>query len=190
MGGSRTVKTLAVLFVAMTLGALALMLLEPEPVRPTPSALAVLSSPPAGATQLIGQTQAPLQPAKWGSVLVHAAREESSEPAKDCHFIVAPDGNGGWKVSATDHWIRQEPGPYVQRVWRADSVGVCLIGDFSRTPPKAAQFELLVQLVNALQDTCRFSADHVYLLSDIDPRSSSPGAAFPAAKLSARLRPL
>ena len=86
---------------------------------------------------------------------------------------------------------RQEPGQHVEGVWKNSSVGVCLIGDFSRTPPKAGQFELLVQLVNALQETCRVPADHVYLLSDIDPRSPSPGAAFPAAKLSRRLlRPL
>jgi hypothetical protein len=191
MGGSRTVKTLAVLFVAMTLGALALMLLEPEPVRPTPAALEVLSSPPVGAAQLISQTLAPLQSDKWRSVFVHAARDESANPARECHFVVAPDGVGGWKISPTDHWMRQEPGRHVEGVWKNNSVGVCLIGDFSRTPPKAAQFELLVQLVNALQETCRVPADHVYLLSDIDPRSPSPGAAFPAAKLSARLlRPL
>lgn len=192
MGGSRTVKTLAVLFVAMTLGALALMLLETEPPRPTPSPLAVLSSPPAGAMQVIGRTETPLQATRWQTVVVHAARDASAGAAKGCHFVVAPDGEGGWKISPTAHWIRQDAGQHVGSAWkdiawRDSSVGVCLIGDFSRTPPEPAQFDLLVQLVNALQKVCHVPAARVYLYSDINPRSSLPGAAFPVKELSDRL---
>ena len=73
------------------------------------------------------------------------------------------------------------------RDFNADSVGVCLAGDFSRRPPSPEQFELLVLLVLAVQLACNIPADHVYLHSDLDKRTDSPGRAFPVRQFAARL---
>ena len=69
--------------------------------------------------------------------------------------------------------------------WNAyrNSIGVCLIGDFSRRPPAPGQFTELVELVRRLQAACGdrpLPASTVYLHRQIDPRTDSPGPAFPA----------
>ena len=187
MGGSRTVKTLTALLSAMTFGALVLMVLETEPIRPTAQPLAVLSPPPAGTAQVVYDTTVPLQAIQWRYVVVHAAARPTDAIARKCHFLVAGDGQGGWAVTATDHWLHQRDGGHVGGFWRGNSVGICLLGDFSRRRPTDGQFALLIDLVNTLQEICRVSADRIYLHSDLVARSSSPGAAFPAAEFSARL---
>jgi len=190
MGGSRTVKTLTALLVAMTLGALALMVLETDPIRPTAPPLAVLTPSPSGAARIIQETRVPLQAIKWRYVVVHASRSPMSETARKCHFLVEADGEDAWKITATDPWLDQREGGHIGGFWRDSSIGICLIGDFSRRRPVQGQFASLIDLVNALQEACRISADRVYLHSDLVARSSSPGAAFPAAEFSARLLPL
>jgi len=187
MGGSRTVKTLTALLVAMTLGALALMVLETEPVRPTAEPLTVFRPPPAGAARVIHDTRVPLQAIQWRYMVVHASLLPSGEAAKKCHFLVEADGEDAWKVTATDHWLDQRAGGHIGGFWQDSSIGICLIGDFSRRRPAPGQFASLIDLVNALQKECRISADRVYLHSDLVARSSLPGAAFPAAEFSDQL---
>ena len=59
MFGSRTIKTLTALLVSMTLGALALMVLETAPAEPAAQHLAaVTGGPPAGqAGRAVGETR-------------------------------------------------------------------------------------------------------------------------------------
>lgn len=187
MAGSRTVKTLTALLVAMTLGSLALMILETEPLRPTAQPLAVLSPPPAGAAEVIYETQVPFQAVQWRYVVIHASLDPAGEVARGCHFVIAAEQDGKWKVSAGPHWLHQREGRHIGGYWRDSSIGVCLIGEFSRRPPAAGQLDCLVDLVNTLQEVCGIAADRVYLHRDLDARSVSPGRAFPAAELSARL---
>lgn len=187
MGGSRTVRTLMALLVAMTLGALALMVLETEPIRPMVQPLAVLRSPTVGPAQVINDTRVPLQAIKWRYMVVHASPLRTTDTAEKCHFLVEADGQDAWTITATDHWLDQREGGHIGGFWRNSSIGICLIGDFSRSRPAQGQFASLIDLVNALQQECRISADRVYLHSDLVARGSSPGAAFPAAEFSARL---
>lgn len=181
------VRTLVSLFAAMIVGTLVLMVLETEPIRPTASPMWVLQPPPAGAAQIVYDTQSPLHVEKWRHLVVHAAPQPSSPLAQACHFLLAADADGEWQITATDHWLAQRAGGHIGDVWRDSSIGVCLIGDFSRRGPEARQLTALVDLVNTLQEVCRITADRVYLYSDLAPHSSSPGAAFPAGQFSARL---
>jgi len=187
MGGSRTVKTLMALLVAMTLGSLALRVLDTDPVRPTAQPLTVLTPSPSSAARILRQTRVPLQAIQWRYVVVHASPLRTSGVASRCHFLVEADGEGGWKVTAADPWLDQRAGGHIGGIWRDSSIGICLIGDFSRRGPPRGQFACLMDLVNALQEACRISADRVYLHSDLVARSTSPGAAFPAGEFSARL---
>ena len=187
MAASRTVKTLSALFVAMTFGALVLMILETEPIRPTAQPLAVLGPPPAGAAQAVYETTTPLEAGRWRHVVVHASPHSSDPLARQCHFQVRPDGRGRWQVASTAFWRRQRRGGHIGGYWADSSIGVCLVGDFSRRPPTPEQFERLVDLVNTIQEVCRISADRVYLHRDLVAASSSPGVAFPDATFSARL---
>jgi len=176
-----------VLLVAMTLGTLALMVLETEPVRPRAQPLSVLSPPPGGPAQVIYDTSVPLRRDAWRHVVIHAAASADAPAASRCHLLIEPDAQAGWKVTATPHWAKQQPSSHVTGFWKDASIGVCLIGDFSAEPPDREQFNLLVELVNALQEVCKIPADKVYLYSDLVARSSSPGEAFPAGRFTARL---
>jgi len=148
MFGSRTIRTLTALLISMTLGAMALMVLETAPVRPHAEQLAAVGPPPGVIERLIHDTAVPIQPVKWRNMIVHGS-----------------DG----------------------RDFNADSIGICLVGDFSSSPPSQGQFDRLVQLTRALQRTLRLSADHIYLHSELDARSHSPGDAFPARAFNSSL---
>jgi len=187
MGGSRTVKTLTALFVSMTLGALVLMLMETPPISATAQPLTVLAPPPAGAARTVHETASPIARGQWSAVVVHAAPSLADPVAQGCHFVIDRGPDGAWQVHASDAWRAQQAGRHVAGPWQERSIGVCLIGDFSTERPGAAQFDSLVELVNALQEICLIPADKVYLVSDLDARSTSPGRFFPAAKFSARL---
>lgn len=187
MGGSRTVKTLALLLVAMTFGVLALIVLETDPVRPTVQPLAVLSPPPGQTGKVIYETRVPIQAIKWRYLVVHAAPTRTEPPARNCHFLLDIGPDGTWQASAMDAWMDQRESSHIGGFWRDHSIGICLIGDFSRRPPPAGQFDNLVALVNTLQEVCRIPADRVYLHSDLVAYSGSPGAAFPATSFSAKL---
>jgi hypothetical protein len=187
MGGSRTVKTLTALFVSMTFGALALMVMETPPISVTAQPLAVLSPPPAGAAEVVYDTASAISRGKWACVVVHSAADRSSPVAQGCHFIIDRDNAGVWRVVATENWHKQQDGRHIAGLLRSQSIGVCVIGDFSARQPDTGQFDRLVELVNAVQEVCRIPADKVYLMSDLDARGTSPGRFFPAARFSARL---
>ena len=178
MLGSRTIKILTALLVSMTVGAFALMVLETAPVSPKAHHLAAVAAPLANPGSAIYETSVPLQPIKWRNVIVHASGSESPDITERCHFLVAQDG----KVSATALWKRQLSGHHVYvpgRDFNADSIAVCLIGLFSQSPPEKNQLTALVKLVRTLQPAFQIPADRVYLLSELDAYTNSPGSAFP-----------
>jgi len=187
MGRSTTVKTLTALFVSMTFGALALMLMETEPISATVQSLSSVAPPPAGAAEAVYETVGPIRQDKWTYVVVHSAPKRTSPTALACHFIVDRSETGAWRVTATDNWRNQRDGEHIGGYWQPRSIGVCIVGDFSRRQPTKEQFNCLIELVNAIQEVCRIPADRVYLISDLDARSTSPGRFFPAARFSARL---
>lgn len=190
MAGSRTVRTLTALLVAMTLGAFVLMLLETAPLRPSASYLAAVAPSP-GSDEAIFETDVPLQPLKWRNIVVHSSASAHSGLAERTHFVIGPGADAASPViRATPLWKRQAEGHHVYVPWRdfnADSVGICLVGDFSRRGPTEAQLRVLIRLVQALQRTFRIAADRVYLHSDLDPGSGSPGRAFPGEAFTERL---
>lgn len=187
MGGSRTIKTLGFLFLAMSVGTLLLFALQTEPVRLGAQPLAVLAPPPTTATGVIYDTRVPIQHIKWRYMVVHSAKALSDRTARGCHFTISATDDGNWQVRATDAWLAQDSGWHIGGLWRDNSIGICVIGDFARSRPSERQFGLLVELTNSLQELCNIPADRVYLHSDLVARSASPGAAFPADRFSKQL---
>ena len=191
MARSRTIRTLTALLVMMTLGAVMLMLMESRPPRPSPGSLAAVTPSGHSAEAVVFDTEVPHQPLKWRNIVVHASGAGRDGIAQRTHFVVDPpasDADGA--VIATDLWKRQAEGHHVYVPWRdfnADSIGICLTGEFSSRPPSPAQIKALVSLVQTLQYTFSIPADRVYLHSDLDSRSGSPGDAFPAEAFTERL---
>jgi len=183
MTGSRTIRTLTALFAAMTIGAIALMMMETDPVRPPLAPVAAMSAPSDTPDKAVYDKYVSFQPLKWRNIVIHSTSGEPGNIAARCHFVVdQPDDSGNVTVAATDLWKRQTEGNHVNipgHDFNAISVGICLVGDYSTTPPSHPQVNALVQLVRTLQSEFAVSADHVYLHSDLVRGSRSPGPAFP-----------
>lgn len=181
MDGSRTVKTLAALVATMTVGAFVLRLLETAPIEsPVARNLAAIETSSASPREIVLDTAIPIQSIKWSNIVIHRSAEDG-DLAERCHFVVGSDGEIRL-LRSTDLWKRQANGLHtyaIGRNYNADTIGICLIGDFARSGPSQQQFRRLMELVQTLQSMCNISADHVYLYRDLDARSDSPGAAFP-----------
>ena len=183
-------KTLGALVVAMTVGSLALILMNTAPIRPLVTNLSAVTTPTDEPSQAISQTDGSIKVAKWRHLVVHTSTE-AIDAESDCHFIIDPAaGADGRILRTTALWNRQVSGNHVfasGHNWNADSIGVCLIGNFADVPPTSAQLAALTHLVRLLQQTCGITADRVYLARDIDPRCASPGEAFPAKQFNTAL---
>ena len=183
MLGSRTIKVLAALVVAMTIGAFALLILDKEPIKPPAARIAALAERNTGASAIIRQTNVPIQPIKWHRIVIHSS-QTSPEIEQRCHFVIESSGKG--LIRPTALWRQQADGrhTYVRYPgFNTDSIGICVRGDFSANRPTGEQTEALVALVRALQEKLDIRASQVYLHSDLDSRSNSPGPLFPATTL-------
>jgi hypothetical protein len=187
MPRSRTIKSLAALVMAMTVGTFVLMLLElqADPLRSPVEPLSAVAAPRADFEWVLSGTKVPVQLLKWRNVIVHSAPDPDGTLPTGCHFLVQqhPDDSGSY-VIATARWRHQVDGRHVAVPgydYNRNSIGICLIGDFSSRPPERDQFDAVVGLVRELRRYCRISSDHVYLGKQLPLRRKSPGDAFPAA---------
>jgi N-acetylmuramoyl-L-alanine amidase len=186
MPGSRTIKTLAILLIAMTVGAVALMVMEVSPSLPTRNLAAMAEGSAAG--KVVQQTDVPIQASKWRHVVVHSSAE-GRDIARKCHFLVLPEpGGDGVVFVATELWKGQLAGEhaYGRYDYNRDSIGVCLMGDFSRKAPSNEQYTALVALVQYLQAFFEIEPARVYLYRDL-VGGDWPGKAFPTSDFSSRL---
>lgn len=175
MFSARTGKVLASLLVAMTIGALLLMLMESEPPRPSESDLAGVQATVLGETQSLSSA--------WRRIVVHASEGGKDTLPNRCHFIVrsTPDAEGRWIVP-TSLWRQQTPGQHIyvpEKDYNADSIGICLMGRFDEVPPGREQLQALVRLVRELQRSCSIPAEGVYLRRQLHDQPPLPGNAFP-----------
>jgi len=183
MFAPRTVKTLTALFLAMTIGTLVLAMMAVDPIRPRGRHLAAVAAAEESQLAVISRTDQTL--AKWRSIVVHSS-VEGAAVAGNCHFLVDPEASirspDALCVRSSGHWLAQEPAAHVPgrgHEWNDGSIGVCLVGDFSRQAPSDVQWQSLIKLVTDLQQQFRIPPSRVYLYRNIGGRGNSPGAAFP-----------
>jgi hypothetical protein len=181
---TRTTRVLGVLLVSMTFGALLLMLMESDPPRPTQSDRASITG--SVLNQHAGVSR------KWRRIIVHSATGMNNNLPMRCHFVIDPKASSmGLGIRSTKLWGQQVPGYHAliapQRDYNSDSIGICLIGDFSKSQLPQGQFDALVSLVRELQKTCKIDGDSVYLYSQLDAQSRLPGKNFPVADFDAAL---
>ena len=190
MASERTVKTLTALLAAMTAGAFALMLMESDTVRRPAEPLAAYGTTDGRPADAVPQPEAiALQQAKWRNIIVHSTGAEGDAIAQRCHFVIAEGPNGEPVIHATELWHNQMAGNHVytpDHDFNADSLGICLLGDYTHQPPTEAAIEKLIALTTGLQRTCGIRAQNVHLFQSL-ARSDSPGRAFPARAFQARL---
>lgn len=173
---SRTVRTLTILFVAMTVGALSLMMLETAPVKDT--YITLTASSPVSDDTIIFHTDVPVDPVKWRNVVVRRAPNAENSIARACHFVVS---NGTQAVEATELWKTQAGGQHTfapGHDWNSDSIGVCFLGDLNDGVLGSRQFDELMVLMQTLQHHFKVRSDRVYFHSELDDRTKRPSGAF------------
>jgi len=178
---SRTVRTLTILFVAMTVGSLLLMWMETAPIDELPMTLMAVSRSTVSHYDAIFHTHVPVRQAKWQHIVIRTAADSNDDAAGACHFVVSPASEAGRSVSTTDLWKRQADGYHTfapEHNWNADSIGVCFVGEFSDGVLDAGQFDELMSLLQALQHYFRVQPERVYLHSEIDDRTEAPSGLF------------
>jgi len=170
----------------MTLGTFVLMVLweHTQPPRLFVESLAATGGGAPGADAAVLRCDVAFQPMKWRNVIVHSSLREDGPLAKGCHFVVrSRPGLDGRYVAATERWRNQLDGRHAYvRGYDLDreSIGICLVGDFSTRGPRREQFEALVELVRLLRRECIIPADRVYLANELPLPDKSPGPGFPA----------
>jgi len=174
---SRTVRTLATLFIVMTVGALSLMWMETAPIDELPMTLTAVSSLPVIDEAIVYRT-VPVQRPKWLNIVLRNAPAADDDIARACHFIV-PEANQA--ITTTELWKRQLDGYHTfapGHDWNADSIGVCFVGDLNDKSLTGPQFSKLMALVQRLQYRFKIRPERVYLHSELDDRTSPPSGSF------------
>jgi len=107
------------------------------------------------------------------------------------HFVI---GNGrGMKdgeIAIGDRWKKQIQGGHVSSyTLNQISIGICLVGDFSKTKPTAKQLAALEALIRYLMKKTTVPVDRVTTHTLIHPKHTlCPGKHFPTKSFKAKLR--
>jgi N-acetyl-anhydromuramyl-L-alanine amidase AmpD len=146
---------------------------------------------------------------KWTAIVMHhsgtktgnvaifdkVAREGRHWEGVGYDFVIGngtDSGNG--EVEVTFRWREQKVGAHCGGTpgnWaNKDAVGICLVGDFSRNTPTAAQMKSLVELVRFLQRRYSIPKSRIYGHKTTPGAriTDCPGKRFPMAKLKSALR--
>ncbi|MCE5279578.1 MAG: peptidoglycan recognition family protein [Planctomycetaceae bacterium] len=187
----RTVKTLLALLISMTSGALLLWMMSGDPLPPGEIAAVVVAPQPPVLDAKLLDTDAPMLPSRWRHIVIHSSPSVESDIARRCHFVVVESSNGT-AVHASALWKRQAAGLGVAgqpASFNAETISVCLIGDFSKVAPGPEQYKALVALTQLLQGApLNINHSHVYLRCELDG-SDAPGLAFPVESFTKQLIP-
>ena len=176
---SRTVRTLATLFTAMTIGAFSLMWMETAPIDELPMPpLTARSSSSVAYEAVVYRTHVPVKHPKWLNIVLRNAPTADDDVAQACHFIVTGENQA---ITTTELWKRQVDGYHTfapGHDWNADSIGVCFVGDLNEETLSGRQFNELMSLVQTLQLHFKIRPERVYLYSELDDRTSPPSGPF------------
>ncbi|MFW6154318.1 MAG: N-acetylmuramoyl-L-alanine amidase [Planctomycetota bacterium] len=185
MDRSRTIKTLAALLAALTVGTFVLLALETRPAQPGRLIpLTVLRHHNDAILSEVASAAVPIAPDRWRNVVIHdSICDMEMDPTADCHFVIYGPASGelDGTVRATPRWHQQKRGNHVAvpgHDYDAVSVGICLEGDLMADPPSTEQIEALTALTRALQRRLSIAPERVYLHSDLSA-VPCPGRRFP-----------
>jgi hypothetical protein len=162
----------------LTLTSILLLTLAPAPLTPDAATSLFAVDLPGSLDPIFdSHSSTPPAAARWKYIFVHQSRTSGGDAATlghSNHFVV---GNGDGSL---DGEIQ------ITRLWTC--ISICLIGDFDKTRPTAAQQHSLIQLVSALQSRLRIPASQVWLID----RPGSPagvGQWFPTTAFRNQILP-
>jgi len=107
------------------------------------------------------------------------------------HFVIGngtdtPDG----AIEVGSRWHQQKHGAHCKtpnQYYNQRGIGICLVGDFTKTRPTPRQMESLTRLVRYLCDACDIPPSRVTAHGEVNPRTQCPGRHFALGSFKRRL---
>ena len=147
-----------------------------------------------GIFDAVFQTARPVAAGRWRAIYVHQSQTPGGDAATLAdaaavrgvsgpadHFVIGNGlGAGDGEVQFTPRWDEQRPAapPAAGAGVDAACVSICLVGDFDRAPPTAAQVARLRGLIAALRGRLDIPPDGVHVLRAA-PGPAGAGRFFP-----------
>lgn len=151
---------------------------------------------------------APQTERKWSAIVIHHSgtrngnvaifdkwhRQGNHWEGVGYNFVIGNGTDSGdGQVEVTYRWRSQQTGAHCGGTagnWANEkAVGICLVGDFNRTPPTSRQMQSLVRLVRFLQNRYGIPKSRIYGHNTTPGANATdcPGKRFPMAKLKSLL---
>jgi hypothetical protein len=108
------------------------------------------------------------------------------------HFVIGNGrGTADGMIEAGSRWHKQKHGAHCKtpdNYFNNHGIGICLVGDFTKAPPSAAQMASLDKLVRFLSSACRIPPAMVTTHGAVTGKTACPGNLFPLARFQRSLR--
>jgi LysM repeat protein len=149
---------------------------------------------------------APVASGRWKYIVIHhSGTDEGTVKGLDryhredrhmenglaYHFVIGNgNGMGNGEVAVGNRWTKQLDGGHLASLEQNKiALGICLVGNFDKTAPTAAQMKSLNALVKTLMSRCNIPAGQVKTHQQINVISTRcPGAKFPVKSFLAGLK--
>ena len=135
---------------------------------------------------------------EWRAIVVHHSATPDGNAARyhrwhlargwdglGYHFVIG-NGNGArdGEIQVGWRWLAQREGAHAgQTFHNQHGVGICLVGNFERAEPTAAQWRALLERCRALMLEHAIEPDRVVGHKDVRSGTACPGARFPMDRL-------
>jgi len=165
---------------------------EPKPtIRPEPQRRKATRDVPRGWIPPGGVSD------RWKYIVIHHSGGASGNAAQfdryhrivkhwnelGYHFVIGNGtGSGDGEVEVGSRWVKQKHGAHCKtpsNEYNDHGIGICLVGDFSRSAPSAAQMASLSKLVRFLVDQCGISSANIVTHRGVTGKTICPGRYFP-----------
>ena len=136
---------------------------------------------------------------KWKNIIAHhsatnngnakifnaAHRRRGMENGLAYHFVIGNGTNGtaDGKVEVGGRWMRQIMGGHVKsKTYNANSIGICLVGNFETKHPSKKQMAALIELIDYLKNKTLRGRPKFMVHRELE-QTVCPGKNFPVKKL-------
>lgn len=135
---------------------------------------------------------------RWSTVVIHhsaTARGSARSFDRDhkargwdelgYHFVIGNGtGSGDGQIEVGGRWSKQKHGAHCKtpnNYFNEHGIGICLVGDFTRSRPTPRQMASLQRLTGFLCERCSIPPDRVVTHGGVTHKTKCPGNNFPIA---------
>ncbi len=150
-------------FIMVAAGGATILNFYPSVIFSAP--LAGIEHAPDESLPTVLDTDVPIKELNWRRIVVHSSPQGKSTAS--CHFAVlgGPGANGSLIVSS-QLWKTQTCAAASD--YEADTIAICMIGDFTVKLPSKQQFLALKRLLQDLQKLCRIAPENIRFSQQLD----------------------